>query len=239
MKDKQILIEGAQKLGIELTQGQLEQLQQYKDYTLEINKSLNLTSITEDKDFLIKHFLDSFTLNKIYDFTKAENMIDIGTGAGVPGIPMKILYPHIELTLVDSLKKKVHFLKDVIGKLKLKKVECVHARAEDLGQDLEYRESFDLVMSRAVAHLTVLSEYCIPFLKLNGTFLCLKGPKYKEEIEDSKVAIEKLGGRLERVQCVQLPFSEISHHILVIRKIKHTPAKFPRKAGKPTKNPIK
>lgn len=239
MKDRQMLIEGAEKLGIGLTQRQVEQLQEYKNYTLEINKSLNLTSITEDKDFLIKHFLDSFTLNKVYDFTKAGNMIDIGTGAGVPGIPMKILHPHIELTLVDSLKKKVNFLEDVVGKLELKKVECVHARAEDLGQDLEYRESFDLVVSRAVAHLAILSEYCIPFLKMGGTFLCLKGPKHKEEIEDSKAAIEKLGGRLENVECVKLPFSDILHYILVIRKTKQTSEKFPRNPGKPAKSPIK
>lgn len=239
MNDVETLIEGAKSLDITLTSSQIQRLKDYKDYTLEINKSLNLTSIIEDKDFIIKHFLDSFTLSNVYDFSKAERVMDLGTGAGIPGIPLKILYPETSFVLVDSLNKKVQFLKDVVKMLKLNKIDCIHGRAEELGQDQKYRESFDVVISRAVAHLAVLSEYCIPFLKINGTFLCLKGPKYKEEIEEGEAAILKLGGRLKGIETIQLPFSDITHYILEIKKIKDTPTKFPRKPGKPTKNPIK
>lgn len=239
MNDIEFLREGAKKLGLTLTSSQLKQLKDYKDYTLEINKSLNLTSITEDEDFIIKHFLDSLTLSNVYDFSKVNRIMDMGTGAGIPGIPMKILYPEIPFVLVDSLNKRIQFLKDVVERLKLKSIDCIHGRAEELGQDKRYRETFDVVISRAVAHLAVLSEYCIPFLKPNGVFLCLKGPKYKEEIEEGRRAILKLGARLEGVESLQLPFSDITHYILIIKKTEHTPTKFPRKPGKPTKSPIK
>jgi 16S rRNA (guanine527-N7)-methyltransferase len=239
MNDLALLREGSKELGLTLTSSQLKQLKDYKDYTLKINNSLNLTSIVDDKEFIIKHFLDSFTLSSIYDFSEVKSVMDMGTGAGIPGIPMKILYPEVSFVLADSLNKRIGFLKDVVDKLKLEKIDCIHGRAEELGQDIRFRESFDVVISRAVANLAVLSEYCIPFLKLNGTFLCLKGPKYKEEIQKGKGAILKLGGSLEGVESIKLPFSDITHYILIIKKIRHTPTKFPRKPGKPTKSPMK
>lgn len=239
MNDIELIMEGAKKMGLTLTTSQLKQFKEYKEYTLDINKSLNLTSIVDDKEFIVKHFFDSFTLSNVHNFSEVKSVMDMGTGAGIPGIPMKILYPEISFVLADSLNKKIAFLKDVVDKLKLEKIECIHGRAEELGQDISFRESFDVVVSRAVANLAVLSEYCIPFLKLNGIFLCLKGPKYKEEIKEGKGAILKLGGSLEAVESVKLPFSDITHYILMIKKIRHTPTKYPRKPGKPTKSPMK
>lgn len=239
MSDKDLIREGAHELAISLTQKQLDQLKEYKDILLEVNKSMNLTAITEDREFIIKHFFDSFTLTRVYDFKRVDSILDIGTGAGLPGMVLKILYPQISFVLVDSLNKRIEFLKDVVESLHLEKIKCIHGRAEKLGQDPFYRESFDIVVSRAVANLAVLSEYCLPFVNVNRCFLCLKGPKYKEELKESQGAITKLGGKLEKIEKIKVPFSDITHYILRIRKIKHTPTKYPRKPGKPTKNPIK
>ncbi|WP_213818623.1 16S rRNA (guanine(527)-N(7))-methyltransferase RsmG [Garciella nitratireducens] len=239
MKDKELIKEGAEKLGILLTPKQIDQLKEYKDILLQVNQTINLTAITEEQEFIVKHFLDSFTVARVYDFKKVNSVLDIGTGAGFPGMVLKILYPEVPFILVDSLNKRIRFLKDVVEKLHLKNIECIHARAEELGQNLQYRESFDVVVSRAVAPLVVLSEYGLPFIKVNGMFLCLKGPKYKEELRESKGAISKLGGKLENIEKIELPFSDMSHFILKIQKIEPTPTKYPRKPGKPTKSPIK
>ena len=237
--DIELLREGGKALGLTLTSRQLEQFIKYKDFTLEVNKTMNLTSIKDDKEFIIKHFLDSLTLSKIWNFHNNDRVLDMGTGAGFPGIPLKILYPRTSFVLVDSLNKRIGFLKKLVGELGLENIECIHGRAEDLGQNTDLREGFDLVVSRAVAHLAILSEYCIPFVKKGGTFLCLKGPRYKEEIDEGRPAISKLGGSLKEVIPVNLPLSDITHYILIIRKIKSTPTKYPRKSGMPTKNPIK
>jgi len=237
--DIELLREGASTLGLTLTLDQLEQFKEYMNYTLEVNKTMNLTAITEDREFIIKHFLDSLTLSQVYNFENTERVLDMGTGAGFPGIPLKILYSEAKFVLVDSLNKRIQFLKNVVEKLNLKNIHCIHGRAEQLGQEKDYRETFNVVVSRAVAPLAILSEYCIPFLKTDGVFLCLKGPKYKEEIQRSMGAIKKLGGKLEEVKPIKLPFSDITHYILIIRKINKTPTRYPRKPGKPTKSPIK
>ena len=239
MNNKELLLAGAEELGINLSSQQIEQLLEYKNIVIEVNQSMNLTSITDDREFIIKHYLDSFTIDKAIDFTKVYKVLDMGTGAGFPGVPLKILYPEISFVLADSLNKRIQFLSETTQKIGLENIHCVHGRAEELGQNTEYREAFDVVVSRAVANLTVLAEYCIPFVKNNGIFLCLKGPNYEEELRESKKALKVLGGELKEIVEVKLPFSDITHYILVIKKVKQTPTKFPRKPGKPTKSPIK
>lgn len=239
MKGREFILEGAKALGVPLGEKQLDQLEEYKEYMLEVNQSMNLTSITEDREFIIKHYLDSFTVSQVYDFKGINSVMDMGTGAGLPGIPLKILYPETSFVLTDSLNKRIQFLQNVVERLQLKNIECIHGRAEELGRQPKCRESFDVVVSRAVANLAVLAEYCLPFVKVGGVFLCLKGPKYKEELEESAVAISKVGGQVESIQSISLPFSDITHYVLIIRKVQQTPTKYPRKPGKPTKNPIK
>lgn len=239
MNNKEFLIKGAKELHLDLQEDQVKKLLDYKEYVLERNKSMNLTSITEDREFIIKHFFDSFTLNKAHSFKKEEKVLDLGTGAGIPGIPLKILFPDNYFLLADSLNKRIGFLKEVVDKLGLEDVECVHGRAEELGQDQKYREEFDLVLARAVSNLAVLAEYALPFVKKGGRFLCLKGPSYDKELKEGERALKVLGGKLKEVIKIPLPFSDITHYILVIEKISKTPTKYPRKPGKPTKNPIK
>lgn len=239
MKDRELIIKGGDQLGIGLNDHQLDQLIRFKDLVLERNQSMNLTSIVDDREFIIKHYLDSFTLGRYFKQGGVQRVLDMGTGAGFPGIPLKILYPEIEFILVDSLQKRIHFLKETVQVLGLEGILCIHARAEELGQNPEYREGLDMVVSRAVAQVSVLSEYCLPLVKMGGSFLCLKGPRYGEELEEGKAAITKLGGKLHGVESVVLPFSDIEHYIIHIKKIRQTPPKFPRKPGKPSKNPIK
>lgn len=166
-------------------------------------------------------------------------MIDVGTGAGFPGIPLKIMNENIKLTLLDSLNKRINFLKIVAEDLELDNIEFCHGRAEDYGKDPNYREQFDVCVSRAVANLAVLTEYCLPFIKVGGYFIAQKGPKKDEELQDAKKAIKILGGEIESVLEVKIPFSDITHSIVLIKKVNETPKQYPRKAGKPTKNPIK
>lgn len=239
LKNKQILIDGAEKLGFNLSDNQINQFEKYYELLIEWNNKLNLTSITEEKEVIIKHFLDSIAINKVIDVNKSSSLIDLGTGAGFPGIPLKIVYPELEVTLVDSLNKRINFLLHVIDELDLEKVNCIHSRAEDLGNNEEYREKFDLCVSRAVADLSVLSEYCIPFVKINGSFISYKAIKSQQEVEDSNNAINTLGGKLEGAHFVDIPFSEINRAFIVIKKHQDTPSKYPRKAGKPRKSPLK
>lgn len=239
MELKDILKDGAESLNIEITNSQIDQLIKYKDILLEWNQKMNLTAIEEEKDVMIKHFLDSLSCIQSKHLKKEGKMIDVGTGAGFPGVPLKIALPNMELTLLDSLRKRISFLEEVCTETKLGQVDFVHGRAEDIGQSKEHREKYDYAVSRAVAALNVLVEYCLPFVKVGGYFICQKGPQIIEELPEAEKAIKILGGEVIEQISVDLPFSDITHHIVVIKKIKQTPSKYPRKAGKPSKEPIK
>ena len=239
MELEDILRDGSKELNIEITDNQIDQLIKYKDILLEWNEKMNLTAIEEEREVMIKHFLDSLSCIQTKYLKSEGKMIDVGTGAGFPGVPLKIALPNIELTLLDSLKKRIGFLEEVCRENNLSNVEFVHGRAEDVGQNKAYREKYDYAVSRAVASLNVLVEYCLPFVKIGGYFICQKGPGLIEELPEAKNAIKLLGGQVVDQIAVTLPFSDIMHHILVIKKIKQTPSKYPRKAGKPSKEPIK
>ena len=229
--------ENSLKLDIELNEEQLEKLYMYMDILLEWNQKMNLTAITDKKEIILKHFVDSLTINKYID--KNKSIIDVGTGAGFPGIPIKIIRDDVEIVLVDSLNKRINFLNEVINKLELKNIKAIHARAEEIGKTEEYREKFDISTSRAVANLSTLSEYLIPLVKINGKCICIKGPDINEEIEQSKVAIKTLGGKIEDIKSFKLPNSDFSRNIVIVKKISKTDKKYPRKAGIPSKEPIR
>lgn len=235
---KQLLLDGAKELGINLTEIQLNQFMMYKSLLQEWNEKMNLTAITEDREVMTKHFLDCMTIHKAIDMNTQKTVIDIGTGAGFPGLVIKIAFPHLEVTLVDALKKRLTFLEEVINQLGLKGIKCIHSRAEDLGKNKAYREGFDICASRAVANLAVLSEYTLPFVKVDGYLMALKGQKIEEELEQGKKAIQILGGQLEEVVHTGVPFTDLDHKIAKIKKVKPTALKYPRKAGEPTKAPL-
>ena len=207
----------------------------YMNLLIEWNKKINLTAIVEEKDIIIKHFLDSLTISKYINSN--QKIMDIGTGAGFPGIPLKIFQENINMNLVDSLNKRITFLNEVVNKIELKNIVAIHSRAEDLAKIEEHREKYDIVVSRAVAKLNTLLEYMMPFIKVGGTCICMKGSNI-EELEESKKAIEILGGKLEKVDEIVLPNTDIKRNNIIIKKIKNTPKEYPRKAGIPTKNPI-
>lgn len=238
MNSMEILIEGAKALGLSLTDRQVHQFIAYKDLLLEWNEKMNLTAITDEKEIMMKHFLDALSCALVDKLKSHVKIIDVGTGAGFPGIPLKIYYPDLSLTLLDSLNKRIHFLREICSRLELAQVEFVHGRAEDFGANKQYREKYDIAVARAVAELNVLSEYCLPFVKVGGYFICQKGPSIDEEMERGKKAIEVLGGKVVERKDILLPFSDITHNIVVIEKVKATPTKFPRKAGMPTKKPL-
>lgn len=235
---KDLLIDGAKQLGIELSDRQVEQFMRYKELLQEWNEKMNLTAITEDREVMTKHFLDCMTINKALDMNSQKTVIDIGTGAGFPGLVIKIAFPHLKVTLVDALKKRLNFLEVVINELGLNDIECIHSRAEDLGKNKVYREGFDICASRAVANLAVLSEYTLPFVRVDGYLIALKGQKLDEELEQGKKAIQILGGQLEEVVHTGVPFTDLNHKIAKIKKVKPTATKYPRKAGEPTKSPL-
>lgn len=235
---RELLKEGASQLDINLSEEQIDQFMRYKELLQEWNQKMNLTAITEDREVMTKHFLDCMTINKALNMSEKYRVIDIGTGAGFPGLVIKIAFPHLEVTLVDSLKKRLTFLETVINELGLKGIQCVHSRAEDLGKNKAYREHFDICASRAVANLAVLSEYTLPFVKIGGYLIALKGQKLDEELEQGRKAIQILGGELEEVVHTGVPFTDLDHKIAKIKKIKTTAAKYPRKAGEPTKAPL-
>lgn len=236
---KEILKEGLNELNLELSIKQQNQFMNYFDMIIETNKVMNLTSITDENEVMIKHFIDSLLIIKSLDLNKIENIIDVGTGAGFPGIPIKIMFPHIKVTLLDSLNKRLKFLNEVIERLELENIVTVHGRAEDLGHKLEYRERYDLCVSRAVANLSTLSEYCIPFINVNGIFVSYKASDSAEETKDAKKAISVLGGKIDKEEIFVLPCTNMKRKIVSIKKEKNTPKKFPRKAGIPSKEPIK
>lgn len=230
----------AGELEIALNGGQLEQFFRYYELLVERNKVMNLTAITEEQDVVTKHFTDSLSLVKLMgaEALAGKTLMDVGTGAGFPGIPLKIAFPELNVTLLDSLNKRVRFLMDVCEELGLKDITAVHGRAEDFGRNLQYRERFDLCVSRAVANLASLSEYCMPFVKIGGYFVPYKSGEIEEELEAGKRAVKILGGEVEGVEKFTLPGADASRSLIRIRKIKGISGKYPRKAGLPTKEPL-
>lgn len=229
----------ANELGIELTQKQLEQLKSFYEMLIEKNKVMNLTAITEWDEVVDKHFIDSISLVKAADLSGKKYLLDVGCGAGFPGIPLKIAFPELKIVLLDSLNKRIQFLNEVIESLSLKDIKALHGRAEDYAKRPEYREKFDLCVSRAVANMTTLSEYCIPYVKEGGYFISYKSGKVMEEIKEVDKALFLLGGKKEKILSFMLPQTEIERDFVVIKKIKKTPKKYPRKAGLPAKEPLK
>ena len=234
---KKVLYEKTKQIGIELTEEQLEKFYLYMNILLEWNEKINLTAITNEEEIILKHFVDSLTINKYIEDSKS--LIDVGTGAGFPGIPIKILRQDLKITLLDSLNKRINFLNEVIEKLELKNIECIHGRAEEFGKNKNYREKYDISTSRAVANMSTLSEYLIPFVKIGGKVLAMKGDKAEEELEEAKKSIKLLGGKVENIDNFYLPNSDIKRSIIIIKKIEKTEMKFPRKPGMPAKEPIK
>lgn len=235
---KNILDSKMKNMSIQLDENQLRLFQKYYELLIEWNTVMNLTAITEYEEVVDKHFIDSLSIEKIVDLNMVKKVMDVGTGAGFPGIPLKIVYPHLEITLLDSLNKRIKFLQEVISELGLEKIEVIHGRAEDIAKRDEYREQYDLCVSRAVANLSTLSEYCLPFVMPNGIFVSYKSEKAEEEVKKSKKAIELLGGKLDKVTKFQLPQTDIGRTLVEIKKVKITAKKYPRKAGMPSKEPL-
>ena len=228
------------KHNFELTDKQKQQFKLYFKMLIEVNEHVNLTRITEEDEVYLKHFYDSitplFTFGAV--FKDGATLCDVGAGAGFPSVPLKILKPGLKVTIVDSLQKRLNFLKDLISELGLTDVELVHGRAEDVGQNKLYRERFDIVTARAVARMSVLSEYCLPLVKKGGYFVALKGPKAEDELDDGKKALEVLGGKLIKDEELTLPESEEERTLVLVQKVKSTPKKYPRQAGTPRRKPI-
>lgn len=229
-------IKELEKISVQLTEEQLKQFRLYYELLVEKNKVMNLTGITEWDEVLEKHFLDSISLIRVCNLRQPLSVMDMGTGAGFPGIPLKIAFPNLKITLADSLNKRVLFLQEVIDSLGLTEIEAVHGRAEDLAQDKKYRESYDLAVSRAVANLSTLSEYCLPFVKIGGQFISYKSGEIEQEANDSKSAIFLMGGKLNDI--VKFELGESGRSFIVIDKVNGTPKTYPRKAGTPAKKPL-
>ncbi len=237
--DVTLLEQGCQDIGIMLTNEQKNQFLEYYEILVKWNKVMNLTAITEYSEVLIKHFVDSLSIAGTIDMNKVYSVIDVGTGAGFPGIPLKIAFPHLQITLLDSLKKRVGFLSEVIEQLHLNQIRAIHGRAEEYARQKEHRENYDLCVSRAVANLSTLSEYCLPYVKLNGMFVPYKSGKIQDELQEAARALRLLGGRVENVYKFNLADTNMSRSLVVVKKEKETPKKYPRKAGLPSKEPLK
>ena len=233
---KNKMIELIKKINVEITDEQLEKYFKYMNLLLEWNEKINLTAITEIDEVILKHFIDSMTVLKF--LVDSETIIDVGTGAGFPGIPIAIMKTNERITLLDSLNKRVNFLNEVCNEIEIKNVKTYHCRAEEFGHNLEEREKYDVAISRAVANMTTLVEYLLPFVKVGGICICMKGPEINEELEKAKFAIKELGGKIENIEKLNLPDSDIERNIIIIKKIKETPNKYPRKAGMPLKMPM-
>jgi 16S rRNA (guanine527-N7)-methyltransferase len=239
---KDILKEEINKIGIQLDDEQMNQFLKYYDLLTEWNRFMNLTAITDYKEVIQKHFVDSLSIIKAIDIEylqEDKHLIDIGTGAGFPGIPIKIVFPKLKITLLDSLNKRIKFLNEVIGGLKLKDIEAIHGRAEDYARHKKYREQYDVCVSRAVANLSTLSEYSLPFVKTGGYFTSYKAENIDEEIKNSKNAVTLLGGNIDKIVRFNLPDTDIKRAFIIIRKEKPTNKKYPRKSGIPSKEPLK
>lgn len=237
------LVNICNKINIEISDDQINCFEKYYELLIEKNKVMNLTAITDKEDVIVKHFIDSIALipylkDKGININNKLKIIDIGTGAGFPGLPLKIMMPDVKFTLLDSLNKRVSFLNEVIDELKLKDIEALHGRAEDYASDNKYREKYDICVSRAVANLSTLSEYCIPFVKEDGFFISYKAGESEEEINKSKNAIKILGGKINKVEEFVLPGTDVSRVFVFIRKQELTDKKYPRKAGVPAKKPL-
>lgn len=226
----------AQKIDINLTNKQLNEFYTYMNLLIEWNKNINLTAITEPEEIIKKHFIDSLTISK--NIKKDSSIIDVGTGAGFPGIPLKIVREDINVVLLDALNKRLNFLNEVIKENKLENIETVHFRAEEIGKNKKYREKYDIATSRAVAQLNILAEYLLPLVKVGGKCICMKGSNVEEELKNSKKAINLLGGEIEKIEEFILPDSDIKRNVIIIKKVNSTPAKYPRKPGTPAKEPI-
>ena len=234
-----VLTKKVKELSIVLNDKQIQQFEQYYNILVEWNKVMNLTAITKYEEVIEKHFLDSLTIVDAINMEKIETLIDVGTGAGFPGIPLKIAFPHLKVTLLDSLNKRIKFLNEVIDLLELDDIKTIHGRAEDYAKHAEYREQYDICVSRAVANLATLSEYCLPYVKVDGLFVPYKSGEIDEELKSSEKAVSILGGKVEEVVKFQLPGTDIGRSFVKIHKIKETKKKYPRKAGMPTKEPLK
>ena len=230
------LINKAKQISVEITEKEANMFYEYDKLLLDWNEKINLTAITDEREIILKHFIDSLTINRYIE--NADNVMDIGTGAGFPGVPLKIVNENKRFILVDALNKRVYFLEEIKKVLNLKNLDLIHSRSEDLAKNLMYRENIDVVTSRAVANLRVLVEYMLPFIKLNGLCICMKGPNSKEEIIEAENAIKILGGKIENIDKIILPESEIERNIIIIRKVSNTPNKYPRKAGTASKQPL-
>lgn len=233
---KNRISEKASKINVNISDEQIKQFFTYMNLLIEWNQKINLTSIIEPEDIILKHFIDSLTIEKY--ISPNSKVADIGTGAGFPGIPLKLVRPELKIYLIDSLNKKIKFLDEVIQKNEMKQIYAIHARAEEIGHNKQFRGQFDVVTSRAVAKLNVLLEYMMPLLKIGGKCICLKGPNIKEELEEAKNAIEILGGKISKIEEIYLPDSDNKRTIIEIIAVKHLPNKYPRKPGTPTNSPI-
>ena len=227
---------GLRALNLILSEDQVKQFMTYYEMLIEKNKVMNLTAITEYEEVIEKHFLDSLSLCLYFRLDKCLSVLDLGTGAGFPGIPLRIAFPNLDLVLVDSLHKRIKFLEDVVEHLQLERIELVHARAEELGRNMQYREQFDLCLSRAVANLSTLSEYCLPFVREGGRFISYKYGEIEDEVREAKRAVFLLGGKITDVYKFDL--YEQKRSFVIIQKEKKTPKAYPRKAGTPTKSPL-
>lgn len=224
------------KNNINIKEEKIKLFYDYMKYLLDWNEKINLTAIKEEKEFIVKHFVDSLSISEIVGDNK--RIIDVGTGGGFPGIPLKLLNENLNVSLVDSVNKKIMVLNDIINKMKLENIEAIHTRAEDLAQNKEYREGFDMAVSRAVSNMNTLVEYLLPFVKIGGYVVCMKGPGYEEELNSSKKAIEILGGKIEDIKELKVS-DELDRNIIIIKKIKNTNNKYPRGQGKPLREPLK
>lgn len=239
MRFQELMKEAAKDVDMDLTDKQYEQFIKYMRLVQEWNQKINLTTITEDEEFIKKHFIDSIKAFKSNELKVAKTLIDVGTGAGFPGLPIAIMNKNIQVTLLDSLNKKINFLDLVVKELDLKNVKTIHSRAEDGAKDKKFREKFDIAVSRAVANMAVLSEFCLPYVKVKGSFIALKGPAVEDELKDCKNAFGVLGGKLKEVIEIDIEDTDLKHNIVVVNKVKECPLSYPRKAGSITKKPLK
>ncbi|MCE9677340.1 16S rRNA (guanine(527)-N(7))-methyltransferase RsmG [Paraclostridium bifermentans] len=239
MTNADILKKGIEDLGLKCSDETIDKFSKYREILVEWNQKMNLTGIEEEKEVYIKHFLDSVAAVKKGYIKDGMSIIDVGTGAGFPGLPLRICLENSKVTLLDSLNKRINFLSEVCTNINIDDIELIHGRAEDFGKDEKYREQYDIATARAVAGLPILMEFCVPLIKVGGYFVCLKGPNADTELEESRKAMEVLGLEFVEKIDVELPEIELKHNIVVFKKVNSTPAKYPRKAGKPVKTPIK